>query len=79
MPLCQPAGANFPGGANVLANKNSVISHFTDGTGSHHCKLYDLQYVSSTGATGTLLVAMVLEAPLLVALVLAPVLLPMFY
>ena len=37
----------FPAGANNA--KNCV--HFTFGTGSHHCKLYNLQCVSSTGAT----------------------------
>ena len=69
----------FPAGANVLSNNAKNCVHFTYGTGSHHCKLYNLQCVSSTGATNTLLVTPVLEAPLLVALVLAPVLLPMFY
>ena len=46
----------FLAGANVLANNAKNGVHFTDDTGSHHCKLYDLQCVSSTGATGTLLV-----------------------
>ena len=46
----------FPAGANVLTNNAKNCDHFTYGTGSHHCKLYNLQCVSSTGATGTLLV-----------------------
>ena len=46
----------FLAGANVLANNAKNGVHFTDDTGSHDCKLYDLQCVSSTGATSTLLV-----------------------
>ena len=38
----------FPAGANVLANNAKNCVHFTDDTGSHHCKLYDLQCVYGT-------------------------------
>ena len=38
----------FLAGANVLANNAKNGVHFTDDTGSHHCKLYDLQCVYGT-------------------------------